>query len=71
MDIRYKGGSGLGDKYHCSFFQVVVANLLQSRRTRVTIVTEGGEEVVEGGETEIDAVLVDRLIALHSAYCME
>lgn len=51
-----------------------MANLLQSRRTRVTIVTEGGEEVVERGvcgEREIDVMLVDRLIALHSAYCME
>lgn len=47
-----------------------MANLLQSRHTRVTIVTEEGEEVIEGaGEMDIEILLVDRLIALHSAYC--
>ena len=46
-----------------------MANLLQSRNTAVTIVTEEGEEEVErGGERDIETVLVDRIIALHSSY---
>lgn len=46
-----------------------MANLLQSRHTRVTIVTEAGQEEV--CREEIEEMLVDRLITLHSAYCMQ
>jgi phosphopantothenate-cysteine ligase len=51
--------------------QVVVANLLQSRHTKVTMVTEEGEEekdLEERGEREIEQLIVDEIISKHSDY---
>jgi hypothetical protein len=49
---------------------VVVANLLQSRHTKVTMVTEEGEEkdLEERGEREIEQLIVDEIISKHSDY---
>ena len=47
---------------------MVVANLLQSRHTKVTIVTEEGEEEKERGESEIEQLIVDKIISKHSNY---
>ena len=55
--------------YTCTCLQVVVANLLQTRRAAVTIVTaEGEEEVKKENEVEIESVLVDKIVTLHSSY---
>ena len=52
--------------------QVVVANLLQSRRTVVTVVTGEGEERVERGrERDIETTLVDRIVTLHTHFMAE
>ena len=54
--------------YIYSCLQVVVANLLQTRRDTVTIVTAEEEEEVKRENAEIETVLVDKIISLHSSY---
>ena len=48
--------------------QVVIANQLQRRHTEVTVVTPEEEEVIKvaEGETEIEKLIVDRIVALHT-----
>ena len=48
---------------------MVVANLLQSVSTRVTIVTNDKEEVVEKRDrTDIEQLIVSNIIAKHLQY---